>query len=52
MLHKFSLQTGAMPTIPLPKDEDIFSKHGELFKKRRRGVDIEMFLQKCNIVTM
>ena len=52
MLHEFSLQAGAMPTIPLTKGEDIFSKHEELFKKRRRGVAIEMFLQKCNNVTL
>ena len=32
MLHEFSLQAGAMPTIPLTKGEDIFSKHEELFQ--------------------
>lgn len=43
MLHEFSLQTGAMPTIPpLTKGEDIFSKHEELFKKGE-----EEWLLKC-----
>ena len=42
MLHEFSLQTGAMPTIPLTKSEDIFSKHEELFKKSE-----EEWLLKC-----
>jgi hypothetical protein len=42
MLHEFSLQTGAMPTIPLTKSEDIFSKHEELFKKGE-----EEWLLKC-----
>ena len=42
MLHEFSLQTGAMPTIPLTKGEDIFLKHEELFKKGE-----EKWLLKC-----
>ena len=42
MLHEFSLQTGAMPTIPLTKGEDIFSKHEGLFKKGE-----EEWLLKC-----
>jgi transcriptional regulator len=42
MLHEFSLQTRAIPTIPLPKGEDIFSKHEELFKKGE-----EEWILKC-----
>ena len=42
MLHEFSLQAEAMPTIPLTKGEDIFSKHEELFQTGE-----EEWLLKC-----